>query len=88
MQKFLKKFDYGPLNESAKFKDTHPEVMKEMIKNLIVKINFSILKILSTNRQLYKHEQFKHRTLTWIEQNLMRGKHISEFKNYKLVKEV
>ncbi len=78
-------FDYGPLNKVPKFTKTHPVVMQEKI----AKINWSKELQYSgkalKGRSLYKHEKLKYRIRTWIELNLLGGREIGGFKNYKIV---
>ena len=75
-------FDYGNLSRLNIFKETHPLVMEDFIK----KFNW--------NHQLYphirqmkkhKHDKFKYRMLSFIEQNFLKGNQIAGFKNYELI---
>lgn len=77
-------FDYGNLNKIEKFNESHPVVMNEFLK----KFNWK-------NRLRYsggpcipplKHERFKYRVITWIEQNFFSGRQLFGFKNYILRK--
>ncbi len=64
-------FDYGPLNLLPRFKDPHPAVMAERIKNcdwrhLLRDKNTPGVQI---QRKPHKHERVKNRILTAIEQS-------------------
>lgn len=81
-------FDYGPLDRLAKFKGTHPKVMQKMISEMDWQDKLQYSGKPDPRRELHKHERLKYRILTWIEQNLLGGKQIGGFKNYKLIKEI
>ncbi len=76
-------FNYGRIDKLKKFTGTHPAVMGEFIKkfswqNELYPLNKSIKK--------HKHDKFKYRALTFVEQNFLNGDHIMGFKNYELIK--
>lgn len=77
-------FDYGNLSKLCVFKETHPEVMKDFIKNF----NWQHL-LYPQNKHSRKHKQdkLKNRLLSFIEQNILGGKQIAGLKNYELIKE-
>lgn len=79
-------FDYGPLQKLRKFEGTHPAVMTSWI---IEKFNWKDQLQYTGNRDksrpVHKHEKLKYRILSWIENNLLGGKTIGGFKNYKLI---
>ncbi len=79
-------FDYGRLDKIARYTGTHPAVMREKMQDLFWKesLNYGD-KPIDPNRALHKHEQFKYRLVTFIEQKILGGKHIGEFKNYELL---
>lgn len=79
-------FDYGPLQNLAKFTGTHPEVMKEMISKMNWKDKLQYSGEPKDNRMPHKHEKLKYRLLTMIENNLLDSRQISSFKNYELIK--
>ncbi len=81
-------FDYGPLDRLAEFKGSHPKVMQNMINQMDWEDKLQYKGKPNPNRKLHKHERLKYRILTWIEQNLLGGKQIGGFNNYKLIKEV
>ncbi|MCK4662144.1 MAG: hypothetical protein KAT68_04720 [Bacteroidales bacterium] len=79
-------YDYGPLNKLKVFKDTHPSVMKEWISRFNWSSELQYSGKINKNRQAHKHEKLKYRIISWIENNLLRGKTIGGFKNYKIIK--
>jgi hypothetical protein len=84
--KLSKGFDYGPLNKIAKFTETHPEVMKDWIEkfNWADKLQYSGTS--NKFRHKHRHELFKYRFLTFVEQNLMFGNQLFGNKNYNILK--
>jgi hypothetical protein len=75
-------FDYGDLSKLSHYTDSHPEVLKEWVK----KFNWEDL--LYPNRpvvQNHKHNRFRYKLLTFIEQNILSGKTLFGFDNYKLL---
>lgn len=84
-KKLSEEFDYGPLNKLALFKGTHPEVMKEMISKMNWKEKLQYSGSPSELRELHKHERFKYRFVSSIENTFFGGKQIGGFKNYELV---
>ncbi|HWB93947.1 MAG TPA: hypothetical protein VG605_18965 [Puia sp.] len=76
-------FDFGNLNQLSIFQDTHPAVMQERIRL------FNWADQLERRRHKppirHKHERFKYRLLTFIEQTFLGGRQIMSFKNYRLV---
>lgn len=83
-------FDFGDLSLLTVFKGTHPAVMEERIRLF----NWSDqlaqqqdhLEIARKNGKpvhKHKHERMKYRVLTFIEQNLLRGRQIFSFRNYR-----
>jgi len=81
-------FDYGPLQKLALFKGTHPLVMQERIKQIYWKDKLQYSGKPNPNRPLHKHERFKYRFLTFIENNFLGGRQLSSFKNYQLLKNI
>lgn len=78
----ITRFDYGSLEEIPVFNETHPAVMKEWIEKMNWKDQLQY-KGRSTVRN--KHERFKYRLLTFLEQKLLGGRQLGGFKNYKLI---
>lgn len=79
-------FDYGPLDQLEIFSESHPKVMKEWIE----KFNWQDLLQMSgkpsPHREKYKHERFKYKLLTRIENTFRGGETLGGFKNYHLLK--
>lgn len=78
-------YDYGPLHKAPEFKGTHPEVMNEKIKAISWKNLLQYSAELKVDRPLHKHEKLKYRVKSWIELNILGGREIGGFKNYKIV---
>jgi hypothetical protein len=75
-------FNYGDLSRLPVFKDTHPVVMKTFIDRFNWADQLKEFPAVSE----HKHDRFKYRLLTFIEQNLLGGNQIGGFKNYTLLK--
>jgi hypothetical protein len=76
-------FAYAPLGTLPVFKDTHPAVMNDWIKNFNWQDKLNYSKKPSAN---YKKPSIRHRILTKIEKIFFKNKiSIGEFKNYKLI---
>lgn len=78
-------FDYGNMSRIPKFKGSHPKVMKDRIAQMNWKDKLNYNKNYIPNRDLHKHEKFKSRFLTFIEQNLLGGNQIFGYSNWRLV---
>jgi hypothetical protein len=77
-------FDFGNLSQLSVYQYSHPAVMQERIRL------FNWADQLERQRHTqsmvrHKHERFKYRLLTFIEQNFMGGRQIMSFKNYHLI---
>lgn len=81
-----KHFDYGPLDRLAKFRGTHPAVMKEMMAAMNWQSMLQASGKPNQFREPHKHEQFRVRLLSWIERNFNGGRQIGTFNNYRLLK--
>ena len=79
-------YDYGPLGRLPFFKETHPSVMKDKIKDHHWKDQLNYTRNWIPTRPLNKHEKLKYRTLTWIENNLLGGKEIGGYSNWNIIK--
>ena len=77
-------FDFGNLNHLSVYQDTHPAVMQARIRQF----NWAdqLERRLHRTPVRHKHERFKYRLLTFIEQNFLGGRQIMSFKNYRLIK--
>jgi len=78
-------FDYGPLKSMLKFKDTHPAVMADKMKDFSWASSLNYTTSKNPNRPLFKHEKLKYRVISWAERNLNAGKHFFPFKNWKVL---
>lgn len=79
-------FDYGPMGLLTIFEGTHPAVMQEWTQKIHWKqqLNYGTRRGKIAHPE--KHERLKYRILSWIEVNLLGGRRLGAFKNYKLVK--
>jgi hypothetical protein len=79
-------YDYGRMDFCKVFTHSHPAVMAETI----AKHNWKeLLRYSGPNvigRKPNKHEKPKYRILSWIEENILGGRTIGGFKNYKALK--
>ena len=75
-------FDYGPLSKLKEFGETHPAVMKVWIDKFNWQDKLQYTGSISNDRRLYKHEKFKYRFLSFIENYFLGGKTIGGFRNY------
>lgn len=87
-KKAPKYFDYGPLDRLAKFRGTHPELMKERIKKLDWQDKLQQSGKPNPARKPHKHERLKYRILSIIENKFLGGRTIGGFKNYIFVKSI
>lgn len=80
-------FDYGDLSRLQKFKDTHPAIMQKKINemNWSGHLNYGTHKVDFSKRKKHKHEKFKNRLLSFIENKCLKGKSLFSFKNYDLL---
>lgn len=78
-------FDYGNLSKIKVYKESHPFVMHNFIKkfNWKSQLRYSTS---SKKTKLQKHEKFKYRFLTFVEQTFFNGRSLLGFKNYKILK--
>ena len=75
-------FDYGNLSKLKIFKERHPAVMKDFIKKF--DWEHQLYPHLMTY-QKHKHDRFKYKVLSFVEQNLLGGNQIANSKNYNLL---
>jgi hypothetical protein len=75
-------FDYGPLNRLKRFHGTHPAVMEEWIARFNWRDELQYSGNIPKNRRKHKHEKWKYRLLSRVENLLPGGKSIGAFKNY------
>lgn len=79
-------FDYGALGNLYKYKETHPKVLLERIKEFDWADQLNYTKKHQLNRPLHKHEKLKNIILSKIENNLLGGRTIFGYSNWKLLK--
>ena len=85
-RKFNGSYDYGPLNRLPIFTDTHPKVMSEWIDKFDWQEELRYDGPLSANLPRAKHDLLKYRFISFLENNILGGRRLGEFKNYILVK--
>ena len=78
-------FDYGPLGKLPIFKGAHPEVMKQWISTFDWTDQLRKDGPYPKSRDLFKHERLRYQLLTWIEQNVLGGRHIGDTGNYTIL---
>jgi hypothetical protein len=79
-------FDYGPLGKISVFKQSHPSVMQERIAAFNWQHQLDYGKVYqNADRKKHKHEMLKNRIVSVIENNLLGGKQLFQFKNYVLL---
>lgn len=79
-------FNYGPLGKLPVFKHTHPKVMDGMIEKISWKHKLNLTRKGDLGRDPMKHERFKYRTLTILENTLFLGREIFPYSNWTKVK--
>lgn len=83
-QKHKNEFDYGPLNRTTKFKETHPKVLHNWMKKFDWGEKLYEKGSTPTNRPKMKHERLKYRVVSVIENTF--GTRLGGFKNYIVLK--
>jgi len=78
-------FDYGPMDKVYRFDGEHPAVMKDWISKFDWADLLQKTGKRDPHRPPHKHEKFKNRVLTFIEQNFLGGNHIFTRKNYVII---
>ncbi len=79
-------FDYGPLDRLTLFTEEHPKVMEQRIKLIDWKDKLQYSGKPNPYREKNKHERFKYRILSFVENKLLGGKRLGGFKNYTLLR--
>jgi hypothetical protein len=76
-------YDYGDLSMIEQYKDTHPAVMKDFIRDFdwADQLRFSG----GPGPHMQKHEKLKYRFISFLEQKLFGGRQLFGFKNYILL---
>jgi glycosyltransferase involved in cell wall biosynthesis len=78
-------FNYGALGKIPVFKGEHPKVMDVFRSKIEWKDKLNYTKKSVINRDKMKHEKFKYRLLTFIENTLNGGRDIIGYSNWKIV---
>lgn len=78
-------FDYGRMDRIPTFKETHPSIMANKIKELDWKDKLRTSGPVAINRKLAKHERLKYRVIIFIEQTFLGGRLIGGYKNYNRI---
>lgn len=84
-EKIIEEFDYGPLNKIQEFKGEHPAVMKDWINKFDWKDQLQYSGTYKEGRKLHKHEKFKYRSLSKLENALFNGNPIGGVRNFKVI---
>ena len=79
-------FDYGNLELLRRFEENHPEVMKDFIGRFDWENQLQYGGSRNRNRLPHKHEKWKYRLLTFLEQQILGGTELFGFKNYELIR--
>lgn len=84
--KYDRVFDYGNLSRLTRYDGTHPAVMKDWIEDYDWKDQLRFAgPAESLNPVKSKHDKNKYRLISWIENNLLSGRRLGEFRNYVLL---
>jgi len=78
-------FDYGPMDRLAVFEGTHPEVMRDRIARMDWQDQLQLAGKPNPSRKPHKHERFKNRLLSAIENRLLGGRRLGAYSNYDLL---
>lgn len=79
-------YDYGPMNRLAVFKESHPAVMKDWINKFDWADQLQLSGGRDKSREIFKHEKFKYKALSFVENKFLNGNPLGSFKNYILLK--
>jgi hypothetical protein len=79
-------YDYGPLQHIPKFNGSHPKAMAPWIKDFHWKDQLQYSGRRRTDREIHKHERLKYRIISFLENTLLGGDSLFDFKNYKKIK--
>lgn len=85
-RKKQKQFDYGNLSMYSVFKESHPKVMKEFIEKMDWHDQLHYEKNYIPVREPLKHERWKYRALSWLEQQFFNGRPLFGYRNWNVVK--
>ncbi len=79
-------YDYGALGNLPVFPGTHPAVMKDFMAKISWKNKLNYGKKARLNRPKMKHEKFKYRFLTFLENTFNNGEDFFGYSNWNLLK--
>lgn len=79
-------FDFGRMDHYQKYNGSHPKIMAERIEHLDWSHLLRYSGPIVINRSKLKHEKWKYKLLTLIENLLCKGKKIGGFKNFLEIK--
>jgi hypothetical protein len=85
-QKKEQNYDYGALGNIPVYKGSHPIVMDNRIDQHNWKNELNYTKKSHLNRKKFKHERFKYRLISWIENNVFQKKTIMGYSNWNILK--
>lgn len=85
-EKREQEYNYGALGKIPVYRGSHPLVMKDKILQHSWKDKLNYTKKTTLNRKKFKHERFKYRLISWIENNLNQGKTIMGYSNWNILK--
>ena len=78
-------YNYGALGKIPVYKGSHPRIMHDKIKSHNWKDQLNYTRKTQLNRRKFKHERFKYRLISWIENNLNRGRTIFGYSNWNIL---
>lgn len=78
-------FNYGALGRIPVFTGTHPLIMTDLKKKISWKQKLNYSKRAKLDRPLMKHEQWKYRLITFLENEFNRGRNFSGYSNWKKI---
>jgi hypothetical protein len=79
-------FDYGALGRIPVFKYTHPQVMDSVCNKIDWKEKLNYTKKSKLNREKMKHERFKYKLITFLENTFNGGKDFVGYSNWNIEK--
>lgn len=79
-------FDYGNMCDYSLFEGTHPRVMECFMQKFDWGNTLHFEPDYKPSRPSLKHERFKYRMLTAIEQKVLRGKQLFGYRNWKVIR--
>jgi hypothetical protein len=78
-------FDYGPLARIPRYQGTHPAVMKEAIDKLDWEDALYEKAPPGKIPPLHKHDHFKYRTISWLENTFFNGQALFQSEHFRLL---